>query len=152
MNAIDDSPYRAPAAPTTPRTTHALRRTGVLYLILLTPLSLGLIVPVWFLRQRKALNAIGARLSPWPFLAVIVTIGVAVVWTVVEPNMGSRVLHWMACALMMYPCLKVKQAIESRTKGNLSGLWTVVASVYYLQYEINRMRLPPARKPALETT
>ena len=70
--------YRPPDAPLTDRPTDpegpTFDRMSVLLMFLLTLVSAGLYVPIWFLRRRKAFNQLGGDHGVPVFVIVIVCI------------------------------------------------------------------------------
>ena len=136
-------------------------------MIAFTIFSVGLYLPIWFLRRRAALNQLDAprTLARWPFVAVLATFALHVAAIVAfGPARGAArsdmftaisglfQLANMACGvLMLVQCFFVRDMLQDHLAGpddvvptgfgseqaSVSGVLTFLFTIYYLQYVIN---------------
>jgi hypothetical protein len=134
-------------------------------MLLFTVLTLGLYVPIWFLRRRTALNALDSpkKLESWPFVAFLgVQLLALAIDVAAAPSPPARLigpgpallltlLRLGVSILMIVLCFRTRDILEDHLtpdpagelvhfsqRVQLSGLMTFFFSIYYLQYTINR--------------
>ena len=80
---METNPYAPPKAAVADVSPTGLKRRSVILMILLTIVTFGLYVPIWFLRRRAALNRLDSprKLRLWPFV-------IAVTWSVFDFIVG----------------------------------------------------------------
>ncbi len=143
--------------------TTTLGRMPPLAIILLIVITIGLYVPIWFIRVRHTLAQLKtttkpARYLPYGFLGVFL---VALATGVAPPedwplqvNGWSGHLHFLVWAsyvgLHTFLALNVVDILYeysgdgpalNHTKAQLRA---IILSIIYLQYEMNRIPVPPA--------
>ena len=153
-----------------------LRKRGILAMIVLTIVSLGFYMPVWFLRRRAAFNALdsprklqAAPLLAWiAFLLVNVVVGFAAgdePPAAVVGTAGALMLNlcgWAIIVVALLQAFRVKEILEDHLAGpensqsssitsgtvTLSGLATFFLGAFYLQHAINAYVLPLSSQDA----
>jgi hypothetical protein len=151
----EHNPYASPQHAGTPGGDEPeLKKTPVLVVILLTIVSLGIYIPIWFLRRRKALN----HLAPEDDTVDLVTFGLAAVWafafgfgvysgiteqsgqvsTGLWHELATRWLDVISRVLTIVAAFRVKTILEGHYPERLSAVGTFFLSIVYLQYRINR--------------
>ena len=154
-NVSGDQPYAPPKSGRAARTElsgHELKKTPVLVVILFTVLSLGLYVPIWFLRRRKAFN----ELAPENDSVNFVTFGLTGLFVVsfvlglvqgVLQELGTltegfqslvRIVDLAARLFVLVASFRVKTILEGHYPERLSAVGTFFLTIFYLQYRINR--------------
>ena len=161
---METNPYAPPKAAVADLSPTGLKRRSVILMILLTIVTFGLYVPIWFLHRRAALNRLDSprKLRLWPFV-------IAVTWFVfqfiVRIAAGSAplaqaigegaALHFGRFAvgmLMLVQSFFTKDILEDHLAGpgdqvpnpllvdtvKLSGVMTLFFQNFYLQHVINR--------------
>src|SRR5262245_53689085 len=144
-----------------------LHKRGIVVMILLTLITLGFYLGVWFLRRRKALNQLDSprKLSLWPFITLIGIQALNLIWSVGtasrKPDLIDAVLGLSRLAIgvvILIQCFFVKDILEDhlagpddvvptgfgQTRVQLSSLLTFFFTIFYLQYVINTKVLQPA--------
>lgn len=148
-----DQPYAPPKTSTRTAQAPELTKTYVVLVIFFTFVSLGLYIPIWFLRRRKALN----HLAPEDDNVNLVTFGLAALFTaslatglclgVLEelgttPSPGLLLsiqgLDLLARLFIIVASFRVKTILEGHFPERLSAVGTFFLSIFYLQYRINR--------------
>jgi len=151
MSEIHD-PYRSPGWSSSAEPEEwELPKTSVWVIIFLTLVTIGLYIPVWFLRRRKILN----RLSPGrhldAFLAGLVALygGAFVLGLSVGVSgapEGQNLQFWTSVVdiasriLTLVLSFQVKAILEENYPDDISGVGTFFLSIFYLQYKINRLQ------------
>ncbi len=148
-----------------------IKKTSVVVVVLLTAITGGIYIPIWFLTRRSAINALdsGEKLGKGIFiLAAVVFAGVTVgsaylqVLEIMGPVFSTNgelvivslelllnVISLLVFIPVIYEAFKVKRIIEDHFinrypgKGvHLSKLWTFLLMNIYLQHKINRLEAP----------
>ena len=160
---MDANPYAPPTAAVADFSRVALKRRSVLLMIVLTIVTLGFYVPIWFLRRREAFNQMDSphKLAVWPFAAWIAVLVVDVMRVLLIIVQGPEtvspglvlILSLIRLGLainLIVQCFKTKNILEDHLAGpadgsgmftehvKLSGLMTFFFQSLYLQYIINR--------------
>lgn len=146
--------------------TKTLGRMPLLVVILLIVITIGLYVPIWFIRVRHTLAPLKtttkpARYLPYGFLVVFL---VALATGVVPPedwplqvSAWSGHLHFIVWAIYLglhiFLALNVVNILYEYSGDGLALNHTkaqvraIILSIIYLQYEMNRIPAPPAEPP-----
>lgn len=160
---MDANPYAPPTATVADLSRIPLKRRSVFLMIVLTIVTLGFYLPIWFLRRREALNQLDSprKLEVWPFAAVIAVMAADIVVNILlgaqGPDAVSPAIVFALAILrlgfginLIVQCFKTKDMLEDHLAGpadgfgmftervRLSGLMTFFFSALYLQYIINR--------------
>jgi len=150
-----------------------LRRRSVILMIILTVVTIGFYYPIWFLRRRRGLNSLNSprKLAIWPLillLAVFViefSVGLISGPRPPEEIIGTTaalfldVLQLAVGILIVVQCFFIKDILEDHLLGpeesaprtifadqaKLSGVMTLIFTIFYLQHGINRVVQQPAR-------
>jgi hypothetical protein len=172
---MDTNPYAPPAAHVADRelASHGLKRRSVWLMIGLFVVTLGLYVPVWYIRRRPGLNRLDSprKLALWPFLLFIASFALAVVEGLIGARRGETALaaglllglqlfRIATGILMIVQSFKVKDIVEDHAtpadastlfaeQVKLSGLMTFFFSIFYLQWAINRYVVQPEQQSVL---
>jgi len=137
-------------SPSTPE----LKKMNVLLLIFLTVITLGIYIPIWFLKRRKAINTLQSKkkLGSTVFIFNIALQSINLLYFLISltgelPEM-SREVERVIDALIAIPLLvqsfKVRRIFHDHFslyfKGGprLSGLATWFLQIFYLQHKINK--------------
>jgi hypothetical protein len=135
---------------------------GVSQLFLLSLVTAGLFVPIWFLIQRAGLNALRSwrKLDVTPVTVALAFLGVGAILSVISllPMLSWRIgvgsmllglvadgISFVGWALLIWQSAVVRDILDdhlNRQLGqnvHLSLPMTVFFLVFYLQYKINRM-------------
>lgn len=148
-----------------------IKKTSVVVVVLLTGITGGIYIPIWFLTRRNAINALDSeeKLGKGIFiLAAVVFTGIAVgsaylqVQEIIGPVFSTNrelviaalelllnVISLVVFIPVIYEAFKVKRILEDHFnnrfpgKGiHLSKLWTFLLMNIYLQHKINRLEAP----------
>jgi hypothetical protein len=149
----EDHPYAPPQHAGIARNEPELKKTPVLLVIFFTFISLGIYIPIWFLRRRKALN----HLAPEDASVDLVTFGLvglfavsyvlgfyqgaAIEWgQVLTPTwqFAIQALDLISRLFIVVASFRVKTILEGHYPDRLSAVGTFFFSIFYLQYRINR--------------
>lgn len=149
----DDQPYAPPRSSGRAPATLELRKTPVVLVIFFTLITLGIYVPIWFLRRRKALN----HLAPEDDSVNLVTFGLAGLFAAAfcsgiyqgasaamggapSPNtdLAIRMVDLASRLFVIVASFRVKTILEGHYPERLSAIGTFFLSIFYLQYRINR--------------
>ena len=135
-----------------------LPETSVLLMIVLTLITAGIYVAVWFLMRLKALNRLNSseKLGPPVFIGIIILLALSLVLAVAAPfatahrsdtSSLSRVFDLTAGIAILVQAFKVRRILEEHVnagRGQLfaqpvsfSGVAVFFFGVFYLQYKIN---------------
>jgi hypothetical protein len=161
---LNANPYAPPTAAVADPSRVLLQKRSVVLMIVLTILTVGFYLPIWFLRRREALNQLDSprKLQVWPFAAVIAVMTADLFVNVlilvqgpgaVSPEVALIIaLARLGFAInLIVQCFKTKDILEDHLAGpadgmgtlftervKLSGLMTFFFQPLYLQYIINR--------------
>ena len=119
-------------------------------------------MPIWFLRRRKAFNALGGDMSIWPFVVVIFLFAVTNILSLTSTQVTTSALallfQFIGAIVILVQSFDVKDIFENVSQTDegdflphepLSGLLTFVATIFYLQHKINVMDAVDAKTPPL---
>lgn len=150
---VGDEPYAPPKIHDAASPTPELKKTPVVLVIVFALVSLGLYVPIWFLRRRRALNHLAPEndsvnlvtfvltgLFAAAFLAGFYRGAVTSGGGTVDPTTQTA-LQWVDFGSRIFVIIasfRVKTILEGHYPERLSALGTFFLSIFYLQYKINR--------------
>jgi hypothetical protein len=128
-----------------------LPKTSVLVVIFLTLITIGLYVPVWFLRRRKVLNRLSPARNVNAFIAGLVALYLGafvlgITAGVEGAPQGQNLDFWTGVVdiasriLTLVLSFQVKAILEENYPDDISGVGTFFLSIFYLQYKINRLQ------------
>jgi len=161
---LETNPYAPPKAAVADVSPTGLKRRSVILMILLTIVTFGLYVPIWFLHRRAALNRLDSprKLRLWPFVIAVTwfvfqfIVGIAAGSAPLAQAIGEgAALHLVRFAvgiLMLVQSFFTKDILEDHLAGpgdqvpnpllvdtvKLSGVMTLFFQNFYLQHVINR--------------
>ncbi|MCK5494638.1 MAG: DUF4234 domain-containing protein [Candidatus Omnitrophica bacterium] len=120
-------------------------------MIILTLITWGIYFPIWFLRQKKAINNLNSKTKlgskPFYFLLFVSIISVILIYPLIllEGKPTGNILDWADSLLnlvrgiiVIVMTFKVEGILRNHFKEEFSTLATFVLSIFYLQYKINR--------------
>ncbi len=133
--------------------TRSLKHTNVIVVILLTFVTLGFYVPIWFLRRRKGLNSLDSPRAVGT-MGPVILIGLQAIY-VFLPQHSSRetVVGWAVLITDLVLAFRVRfilaDHLASKLRGSLhasaasisnpSSFLTFFFQIWYLQYKINEV-------------
>ena len=149
----DDQPYAPPSSGPIPDGHPELPRTSVLLMIFLTLVTLGLYIPYWFLRRRRAFIHLAPEADSVNLLTFAVAGGTAVAWVLgflsglllgasapsTPLQQWTTMFDFGSRILTIILSFQIKSILEANHPERLSALGTFFLSLFYLQYKINRM-------------
>jgi len=119
-------------------------------MVIFTIFSLGIYLPIWFLKQKNVLNNLNLKnkLNSWPFIVVLIIFTISLVLFgfqvyFVETQVGKiideidsliRFCGWIIILVMSF---KVGKMLSEYFNKDLSRAGIFFFSVFYLQYKIN---------------
>jgi hypothetical protein len=132
----------------------ALPRMNLVLMVVLTLATLGIYLPIWYLRRRDALNALRSPVKIGPALPIAVLalyiprIGPGLVNNIFVALGGSAFsalvtgsstfLGLAQGILLLVLAFQVKEILEDHLQVSLGGAWTFLFNAYYLQRTINQ--------------
>ena len=148
--------------------TAAIPRVSILKMIVLMVVTLGLYVPIWFLRRRGALNQLGSpkKLKAWPFITAICLSAIQIPIALSTTTDGGRSLFDLVnlawTVFFIWQAFRIKRILQDhlfaraadlpggvRTDDwELSGVCTFIFTIFYLQYVMNHRLLAPIKEAA----
>lgn len=148
-----DRPYAPPSSSAAVDRHPELPRTSVLLMILFTLLTLGLYIPYWFLKRRRAFNHLAGEGDRVDLLTYAVAGTTASAWvlglvsgvmeaTSTPPgglDLPLRLVDLGSRILTLILSFQIKSILEGNHPERLSALGTFFLSLFYLQYKINRL-------------
>jgi hypothetical protein len=143
-------------------------RVSILVMIVLMIFTLGLYVPIWFLRRRGALNRLDSarKLRAWPFITAICLLAVQIPIALVATTDSSQSLFFLVnlawSVFFIWQAFRVKLILEDHLSAGaaglpggvrndawkVSGLLTVFFTILYLQHVMNHRILDPTKDAA----
>ena len=141
----------------------AMPRVSIIVMIVLMVLTLGLYVPIWFLRRRRALNQLDSprKVNAWPFIMAICVLMIQIPAELLASTDGAQPLfdslNLVWTIFFVWQAFKTKRILEDHLfavaadlpsgtgarASQLSGVLTVFFTIFYLQHVINRQVLDP---------
>lgn len=130
-----------------------LPRVNIVLMVVLTLATLGLYLPVWYLRRVHALNALRSpvkvgpvlpalvlvlyipRIGPGLFHSIFVALGASSVTALASGT--ATFLGFVQGVLMLVLAFQVKEILEDHLRISLTGVWTFLFNAYYLQSTVN---------------
>jgi Domain of unknown function (DUF4234) len=131
-----------------------LRRRSVVVTILLTLVTFGYYIPVWYLRRRKGFNALESP-TKLGLHGPIMLLVLMALWDLLPHGtmaQGIVVLAW--CATSLAVAIKARLILDDHLQAAInqvaprttalrfdagpSRLMTLLFGIYYLQYQINQ--------------
>lgn len=137
------------------------KRTNVIWMIILTIITLGLYVPFWFIRQREAINNLHSPEKLYKntfvtmFILSLMTLIVSILSPIVLRLIGYEgigkdidyIIKWINLipgVILLFQIFKVRRIFIDHFNDYLkkdiwfSGLLTFLFHIYYFQYLINK--------------
>ena len=148
----------------------AMPRVSIIVMIVLMVLTLGLYVPIWFLRRRRALNQLDSprKVNAWPFITAICVLVIQIPAELLAATDGVQpvfdLLNLVWTVFFVWQAFKTKRILDDhlfavaadRPSGararasQLSGVLTVFFTIFYLQHVINRRGARPGQRARTE--
>lgn len=128
-----------------------LQRRNVLLVFFLALITGGIYVPVWFLKQREAINDLNSNesLNDLPFIITIMLCTVSLTLTIslefiMDPVLHKSVeittslLNSVGGIITLVMSFKVRRIFYQHFNEQSSATATFFFTIYYLQYKINK--------------
>lgn len=135
-----------------------LRKKSVLLIILLTLITYGIYQPIWFLKQKNAINNLKSKekLTNTLFILVIILYAVSALFLFIylfpydttSPlviELIDNLINLTGAIIILVMSFKVRRILHQYfnvvLKRNIkfSKIYTFLFGIYYLQYKINRI-------------
>ena len=132
-----------------------LKKQPVLLTLLLSLFSLGIYMPVWFLRRREGFNRLGSsqQLKSAPLLAVLaISCGEALLDLLELTGLHSttlnallvnqlllQVVSLLAMGVLTIESFKLRRILQEAYGVHLDPLLLLLFSIFYLQHWINHL-------------
>ena len=135
-----------------------LQKKSVFAIIILSIVTLGVYVPVWFLKQRNALNNLNSekKINWDPYILLIFSIIsiILIVPTIIIGgwvNIISDIINWAIAINIILLSFSVRRILKEHYNIDISGLATFFLSIWYLQYKINKLPEAPVNNLSANT-
>jgi hypothetical protein len=148
--------------------TPAIPRVSILVMIVFMVATLGLYMPIWFLRRRGALNQLGSprKLKAWPFVTAICLLAIQIPIELLATTDGGQSLFDLVnlvwTGFFIWQAFRIKRILEDHLFAGaadlpggvradaweLSGVFTFFFTIFYLQHVINCRLLDPMKDAA----
>ena len=128
-----------------------LEKKNVLLMILLTIITYGIYIPVWFLNRKDSFNNLNSKekISNGPIIFVLVIFIISAILLIpsvlfMETEIGVMIdgvdslINLVGGITILVMSFKVRRIMNEHYKTNLSGVATFFFTFFYLQYKINR--------------
>ncbi len=128
-----------------------LQKKNVLLMILLTIITYGIYIPVWFLNRKDAFNSLNSKekISNGPIIFVLIIFIISAILLIpsvlfMETEIGvmidgvDLIISLVGGITILVMSFKVRRIMNEHYKTNLSGVATFFFTFLYLQYKINR--------------
>lgn len=128
-----------------------LQKKNVLLVLLLVFVTGGIYAPVWFLKQRGAINDLNSNesLNDLPFIITIMLCAVSLTLTIslrfiMDPALNKSVelttslLNCVGGIIILVMSFKVRRILYQHFHEQSSAAGTFFFTIYYLQYKINK--------------
>ena len=138
--------------------TNDLRRFSVVLLIVITLVTCGIFIPIWFLMQRKGLNRLNTmvQLNHAPLIFALVVSGVELLGGGIAAEdasveLATSLLSLIASVVIIVQAFRVRdmlhrhfanerrEGLRTLIRPHLSGLATFFLGPWYLQYRVNML-------------
>jgi len=135
-----------------------LEKKNIFIMILLTIITFSIYQPIWFLKQKRAINNLKSKekLTDTPFIFVIVIYAISVYFLLIYGisddtttpsviDIIDNLITWTAFIIILVMSFKVRRILHQsfnvvlKKNIKLSKIWTFFFGIYYLQYKINRI-------------
>jgi len=135
-----------------------LEKKNILILILYTFITYAIYQPIWFLKQKNAINNLKSKekLTDTPFNIVLVLYAVSALFLLIsffpyDNNTQSVIdaidntISITGSIILLFMSFKVRRILHQYynivLKRNIefSKIWTFLFGIYYLQYKINKI-------------
>jgi len=135
-----------------------LKKKNIFLMILLTLITYAIYQPIWFLKQKRAINNLKSKekLTGTPFIFVIVIYAISILillitfisidtTTLLVIDLIDTLITWTGVIILIVMSFKVRRIFHQYfnvvLKRNIkfSKIWTFLFGIYYLQYKINRI-------------
>lgn len=131
-----------------------LKKQSVLLNLFFCLITLGVYMPIWFLRRRESFNSLGEpSLKAWPLWAALAIAGLDAVLTVLDmaglhkvtligmllDQIFFQLLSLAGFAILTIASFKLKRLLEEAYPVHLDSLLLLFFTVWYLQHWINHL-------------
>ena len=135
-----------------------LKEKNIILVIVLIIVTLGIYYPVWFLKQKEAINNLKSKekLTDTPLLITLVLYSFsAIIFFYQIPNYDVEIIGALdiidaiisltGAIIMIFMSFKVRRIFDQyynialKKNIKLSKVWTFFLGIIYLQYKINRI-------------
>ena len=127
-----------------------LQKKNILFMILLTIITYGIYIPVWFLNRKDAFNNLNSKekISNGTIIFVLVIFIISAILLIpsilfMETEIGAMIdgidfiINLVGIILILEIAFKVRRIMNDHYNTNLSGIATALLSYLYFQYKIN---------------
>jgi H+/Cl- antiporter ClcA len=128
-----------------------LQKKNILVMILLVMVTYGIYIPIWFMKQRNAINNLKSKekIPNGPIIFVLVIFILSAIMfipsIIYENTSIGNTIDWIDSAINIIGGLtiivisfKIKKILNEHYNAQLSGLGTFFLTLFYLQYKINQ--------------
>lgn len=138
-----------------PKTTGAkkLPDMSVFLLIIISMVTYGIYMPFWFFNRRDALNNLKSDTKISDAVIIIAIVMAIISGALLVPSYRSwfaerldgmiSLAQWVVFLVLSF---QVRRMLMDHYKIPISGIWTFLFSIFYLQYKINRLNEIYAKK------
>jgi hypothetical protein len=128
-----------------------LKKRNVLLMILLTLITYGVYIPVWFLNRKDSINNLNSKekISAGPIIFLLI---ISIIYAIMlipsilftETSIGS-IIDWIdiiinlaGSIIILIMSFKVRRILNEHYNTKISDIATFLFTFFYLQYKINR--------------
>lgn len=121
------------------------KRMNIAWLVVLSIITLGIYVPIWFLKQREAINKLHSEEKLDKDIFIIMFVWLVAIW-IVPYNISplGPAIPVISAGILFWQIFKVRRIFVDHFNEHLkkdlwiSGLLTFLFHIYYFQYLINK--------------
>jgi hypothetical protein len=129
---------------------YTFKRTSVAFTVVMTVITLGIYMPYWYLSRRKAIHQLaGKEVLPivllWIALGLYsISFGISVL-TLFSATFADifsdsdRMMGYLGLAIIIFLSLKTRAVFQQHFRqSNINPVLTVLLTIWYMQYKVNR--------------
>jgi hypothetical protein len=124
-----------------------LERKNILLLLFLVLITYGIYVPIWFLNQKKALNSFVSKVNNsyvYFLLVIYIFSGCMLIYSLFRGeneliNLLDLIINLSGITTTIILSFQVREILNEHYESKVSGILTFLLTIFYLQYEINKI-------------
>lgn len=129
-----------------------LQKQSIFLLLIISILTFGIYIPIWFLNRVEAFNNLHSRtkLSEFPLIIVLVLfissmmLTISVIFSLnfsmfLMADGINMVINLVGGFIILIYSFSVRSILEDQYDTSVSAIFTLLFSVFYLQYKINKL-------------